>query len=286
MNYHSPNEIRALLAERGLTLKKRWGQNFLISKDVLEKIVGYIRPMEGKWLWEIGPGLGALTRRLVDAGARLTLYEIDWGMISWLGEAFTGENIDIVQGDVLKTWKEVLQKEGPPDVVCGNLPYSSASAIILAFILEGFIPKRSVYTVQRELAQRMTAPAGSKNYSSFSVLVQSFYAVKEKTDVAPGSFYPAPDVTSTILSLEPAASPPADEYRPLFFSIVRDAFRSRRKKLVNNLRAGVGTAISHDALPAALEEVSISENARAEELSPGDFMKLAASLHRYEKRER
>ncbi len=212
MNHDSPAEIRRTLAELGLTLKKRWGQNFLINPGVRDKILELVDPRPDETVWEIGPGLGCLTSALLGRCRLLVGFEIDHGLIRFLQSSFAGrEDFALEAGDAVERWSEVRERRGVPDKVVGNLPYSAASAVIGSFAEKGFSPKRLVFTVQRELAARLAAAPGGKNYSSFSVLCQRAYRVREAFSIRPGSFYPAPQVTSTVVELEPrgqADSPP------------------------------------------------------------------------------
>jgi 16S rRNA (adenine1518-N6/adenine1519-N6)-dimethyltransferase len=280
LNYDSPAEIRAALAELGVALKKRWGQNFLVNRAARERILGLLDAGPTEAVWEIGPGLGCLTASLAGRCRLLLAFEIDHGLVRYLSRAFGGrEGFRLEAGDALETWPSALQRYGLPDKVVGNLPYSSASALIASFAEAGFAPGRMVFTVQRELAERLAAAPRGKNYSSFSVLCQHVYAVRERFALRPGAFYPAPEVTSSVIELSPRgeADPPA--LRALFNELVRALFRSRRKTLWNNLLAWPGARrFGADRLRAALGAQGIDPGGRSEELGAEQLAGLARRL--------
>lgn len=278
MNYDSPAEIRAVLAELGLGLKKRWGQNFLVNPGVRARILELLDPRPQEAVWEIGPGLGCLTSELVTRCRRVVAFEIDHGLLRFLVDLF-GPRLELVAGDALKTWPEALARHGQPDAVIGNLPYRAASAIIGSFAEAGFAPERMVFTVQRELAARLSARPGLKSYSSFTVLCQHAYRVRESFTIRPGSFFPAPEVLSAVVELRPRGGPEAAEFRGMFGGLVRSLFRARRKTLWNNLLGWPeGRRIGEDALRAALAAEGIDPGCRSEELELEALESLARRL--------
>jgi 16S rRNA (adenine1518-N6/adenine1519-N6)-dimethyltransferase len=193
-----------------------------------------------------------------------------------LPEIFSGTgHYRLIEGDFLKTWKNEWQSRGTPDAVLGNLPYNVGSVMILALLKEGCLPGRMVFTVQKEVAQRMAAKPGTKSYSSFSVLCQYQCEVSYLGDIQAGSFYPPPRVVSSLVRMKPHGKYP-QEYRSLFFDLANDLFAARRKTVKNNLLSG-SVARSHgaDAVLSALEESPISEGARGEELDVDVIFRLA-----------
>jgi 16S rRNA (adenine1518-N6/adenine1519-N6)-dimethyltransferase len=288
VNPDSPAEIRALLAERGLALKKRWGQNFLVNRGARERLVSLLDPAQGELVWEIGPGLGSMTGILLERGVGVTAFEVDRGLCRYLVEGL-GERtgFSLVEGDFLETWKAVLAAHGAPGRILGNLPYSSASLMIADLIEAGVRPPLMVFTVQRELADRMQSAPGAKSYSSFSVLCQSCFHVGGHGDLKPGSFYPVPEVVSSIVSMKPRADAPTGDELRLLSLLVRGLFSSRRKTLRNNLGSswlesvfgpGAGQEAGREAGLAALRREGIDPGARAEELPPAVFVRLARGL--------
>ncbi len=277
MNYDSPRDIERIIRQLGIRLKKRWGQNFLVNRGVREKIVSILDPRPGELVWEIGPGLGSITELLVNRCAMLFLFEIDWKVIGFLKERFSiYSNLQIVPGDVVQKWKDVLRMRGRPDRIIGNLPYNSATAIVASFCKDNLLPKTTVFSVQRELARRMTDPPGSKNYSAFSIMCRSTYDIAVHGDINPGSFYPRPSVVSTIVELRPRLKGPIPTNRKLFSALVRASFASRRKTLRNNLVASshLGDFDREHILRAACEE-GIDISKRGEVYSPEDFIRLS-----------
>lgn len=277
MNYQSPSEIRKVLAELGLRLQKRWGQNFLVNAGARDKLIELLEPGAEDVVWEIGPGLGVLTEPLLARVRRLVVFEIDRGLIGYLQREFGAHPAFVlVAGDALKLWGQRFQQE-PPQAIIGNLPYSSASALIGAFAEQRLDVPRLVFTVQRELARRMSAAPGEKNYSSFSVLCQSAFEVRSCFELKPGSFFPAPEVVSTVVTLRPRPSPLPAEQWDFYRAVVRGLFRSRRKTIRNNL-LGMGLAGGEEALTAALQRAGVDPSGRGEELSPERLFALAVEL--------
>ena len=204
LNHDSVKEIKALLELMGLGPRKRWGQNFLVNRGTREKIIRQLDLKKEDRLWEIGPGLGAMTKMLAPCSGDFTAFEIDPGYGEYLGRTMASfKGFRLVSGDILKTWEAEKNDRGMPDKVLGNLPYNAASAIIADFIEKYMLPSRLVLTVQNELGERMKASPGSKTYSSFSILCQSAFDIRDCGVLNPGSFYPVPRVSSRILCLTP-----------------------------------------------------------------------------------
>jgi 16S rRNA (adenine1518-N6/adenine1519-N6)-dimethyltransferase len=201
LNYDSPAAIRAFLERNGLATNRRFGQNFLVDRQVRERIIGALGVEAGMRVWEIGPGLGAMTELILERGAVLTAFEIDYGFVRLLEELFAGrDNVSIVQGDVLKTWRAQAVR---PERIFGNLPYNAAFDIIADLIVRGCVPPRMVFTLQREAASRMTARPGSKDYSAFTAFCASVCDARILFDVGSSAFWPQPRVTSTVVQLVP-----------------------------------------------------------------------------------
>ncbi len=280
--YDSPRELSELLARRGLSLKKRFGQNFLVSPGARQRIVDALELEDDMLVWEIGPGLGVMTGMLLDRGVRLRAFEIDHGFVRVLEEEFAERpRLRVVPGDVLDTWKQVAEEEGTPDRVMGNLPYSSASAIIAKFTEAAFLPPLQVYTVQKEMALRMSASPGSKDYSSFSVLCRTFLDPELVGDLKAGSFFPAPEVTSTIVRLRPRSGTEAIRDRKLLLVLIPSLFASRRKTIWNNLIASpLSVRCGKELLRAALDAEGIPPGVRGETLPPERITALADRIAR------
>ena len=278
LDYCSTSALNSLLKENGLGMTKKFGQNFLINKAALEKIVGLSGAAHGLSVWEVGPGLGALTSRLLASGAKVTAFEIDRGFCKILREqAFPDEeNFTLVEGDALKTWKQVWQEQGTPDIICANLPYNVGSVLIASFIENRCLPPVMVYTLQTEVVRRICACPGDEDYSGFSVLCCADYENALSLMLKPGNFWPAPNVDSAVVSMkkrEKSLLEPSIEKQ--FFPIVRAVFSQRRKTVRNNLKALGKTS---DQIENALEKAGISPDERAENLSVEKLAALTSAL--------
>jgi len=281
LNYNSPTEIRRAVEQLGLRLQKRWGQNFLVNQGARRQIVSFIDPGPEETIWEIGPGLGTLTAALLPEVRSLLAFEIDRGLIRFLKETFADrKKLQVVEGDVLKTWRSHYSQTDPPDKIVGNLPYSSASALIGTLAENRVCAKRLVFTVQRELAQRMNAVPGNKNYSSFSVLCQVVYRISQPMQLKPGSFYPRPEVHSSVVLLEPNPEVSRIPQWRFFLRCLRTLFRSRRKTMRNNLLAGaLIPPAGVEQLDRLFEELGIEPGIRSERLSPQELLRFSRRLH-------
>lgn len=273
-DYDSPRALKQILEQNEFSMQKKFGQNFLVNKSAREKIVSLLGASAGDSVWEIGPGLGAITSLMIDAKYDISAFEIDHGFIRLLKSIFENENnFKIVEGDVLKTWK--IHKDEKPKFIIGNLPYNVAGGIIADFIEFEMNCEKMVFTVQKESADRMKARPESKNYSSFSVLCQSAYKVTSALELKPGSFWPAPEITSTVVVLDKKKDFPELTNRKLFLQLVRAVFATRRKTLRNNLKAsGFDSELSLNAL----ETLHINPEQRAETLSPETLALLANEI--------
>jgi len=235
----------------------------------------------GDEVWEIGPGLGAMTALLLEAGLKIKAFEIDLGFIRVLKNIFSeNKNFTLVEGDVMKTWRE--HQEAP--FLFGNLPYNVAAALLADFIENDRIFSRMVVTVQKEVALRMTATAGKGDYSSFSVLCASAYKVKPLMTIHPTSFYPQPNVDSMAVLLEKKA---AQKYPTVFYPMVRALFASRRKTIKNNLLTFLSSRFGdslqnksavQDLCASVLQSNSLNGTERAESLGLESFLSLALSI--------
>lgn len=279
MNHNSPAEVRAALRRLGVEPKKRWGQNFMLNPRTRGKLVTTLGPRSGDTVWEIGPGLGAVTGELLSRCARLVLFEVDHGLIRHLQEEFAEPaRVAIVAGDFLRTWQQARAEHGPPDRIIGNLPYSCSSAIIAALVQHDAIPVNCVFTVQRELAERLMAAPATRNYSSLSVLCQCLSEISAHGELAPGTFYPVPEVTSAVIELRPGLENRRVSNRSVLFALIRAAFQARRKTLRNNLLSQGGFGLSKGDLLDAVEAAGVDAGCRAEELAPATVIRLANAL--------
>ncbi|MDR2446467.1 MAG: 16S rRNA (adenine(1518)-N(6)/adenine(1519)-N(6))-dimethyltransferase RsmA [Treponema sp.] len=301
LNYDSPQSLHAFLDSRGLGIRKKFGQNFLINQDARRKLVDALEICEGSVVWEVGAGLGAMTNLLLERGAIVNAFEIDAGFIAVLQEFFGGNpRFNLIKGDALKTWRLQPAQLAAADFFLGNLPYTIAATLLADFIEKNRFFKRIVATVQKEVAARIIARPKSKNYSSFSVLCASAYTMTPLMTLKGASFYPAPHVDSQAVRFDIRTDiDPVAAYPPLFRPLVRGLFASRRKTVKNNLtafassrfrgnRCGVDGVInsanaSNNASAIAVEALrlcGIPENERAEHLEIHDFVNMAEKLAR------
>lgn len=285
MNHDSAAEIRSTLEMLGFSLKKRWGQNFLVNRGARERIVALLEIEPGESVWEIGPGLGSMTELLARSASALTVFEVDRGLCRWLEESMGGRSgVRIVPGDFVETWTGERDTRGAPDRVMGNLPYRSASLMIGDMVEGGLRPRRAVFTVQRELSERLVAKTGEKNYSSFTVLCRACFEIEHRGDLKPGSFYPVPEVVSSIIEMRPRPDGPSGKNLAVLSALARGLFAARRKTIRNNVaalaRLEPSDLLTPSAVLAALEKAGIDPALRAEDLDPDTWAGLALDLMR------
>jgi 16S rRNA (adenine1518-N6/adenine1519-N6)-dimethyltransferase len=281
-SYDSPQAIIQLLERYGFAMSKKFGQNFLISPSARQRIIDSLRLQESQRVWEIGPGIGALTVGLLESNVHVTAFEIDHGFCTILREEAFVEisNFSLVEGDVLKTWPEVYQNEGCPDVICGNLPYNVGSICIARFLEKQCLPERMVYTLQKEVGDRLSAKPGSKLWSTLSILAQIDYEVSPVCTIRGGAFFPPPNVDSVVIQMQKRANPLVPvQSRTLFLQVVNDLFTQRRKTVRNNLLRGKsGSMFTREMLFDSLEKAGIPESERAENLDFPALLSLVNAL--------
>lgn len=283
MNLCNQTELKALLNRHGFNFSKTLGQNFLIDKNVLNKIVSASELNENSCVLEIGPGAGTLTRRLAETGARCTAVEIDKALLPILGETLAGfDNFNLINSDILKVdLKKLIKDEfdNKPFHVIANLPYYITTPIIMQ-ILESRLPVVSMtLMVQKEVADRMCATCGSKEYGALSVAVQYYTIPTVICRAEPHCFIPQPKVASSVVHLKVSATPTvtvSDEKK--FFAIVKSSFGQRRKTLLNALSKSPYFSANKDSVRSALVQMGVDENIRGEKLSISQFAKLSELL--------
>jgi 16S rRNA (adenine1518-N6/adenine1519-N6)-dimethyltransferase len=280
-NYNSAAELRTFLDEKGLGMRKKFGQNFLINPAIRHALADALEAEAGETVWEVGPGLGSMTCLLLEKGLCVRAFEIDQGFIGLLNDFFSANgNFTLIEGDVLKTWLG----QPPARYFFGNLPYNIAATLLADLIVNRRFFRRMVVTVQREVAMRMTALPGSRDYSSFSVLCASAYRVKPLMIIKNASFYPRPNVDSQAVVLELRDD---TESRPLpscFHSLLRGLFSSRRKTIKNNLTTFLASRGKRpeSMLAAILAESRLDGGKRAETLAFEEFVTLAEVIENSE----
>lgn len=279
-DYNSPVALKSFLDENGMTMQKKFGQNFLVNEAARNKIIDALDVNPGTKVWEVGPGLGSMTSEILRRGANLTAFEIDHGFARLLRQFFEEysqkNQFELIEGDVLKTWKKYYDEnhDKAPDRFFGNLPYNVAATIVADTINEGVRFEKIVVTVQKEVAQRMTAKEGSENYSSFSVLCQWAYDIKNVFDLAGGNFWPVPNVVSRAVLMTKKEDFPRCKDPKFFMKMIRQLFSSRRKTIRNNMLK----IVSGEKADEALSKAGISATERAESLSIEKLLLLSDFL--------
>jgi 16S rRNA (adenine1518-N6/adenine1519-N6)-dimethyltransferase len=245
-------------------LKKRFGQHFLTDRSTLRRIVEFARIEPADTVLEVGPGPGNLTAELAAVARRVIAIEIDRDLIPAL-RARMPANVEIIEGDALAV-------EWPRDTVrvVGNLPYNVATPLIKRFIENRARIRDITVMVQKEVAERMTAPPSTREYGPLSVFIQYYATVTYGFTVSPGAFRPQPQVDSAVIRL--AWKPDVAE-APTFTDFVQRAFTSRRKKLVNNLLA-MFPALARQDVARRLADAGIDVDSRPEQLSVTEFLRV------------
>ncbi|HLB07084.1 MAG TPA: 16S rRNA (adenine(1518)-N(6)/adenine(1519)-N(6))-dimethyltransferase RsmA [Alphaproteobacteria bacterium] len=262
--------LSQVIARHGLTARKSLGQNFLLDPRLAAKIAAAAGPLEGRTVVEIGAGPGGLTRALLMAGAREVIaIEKDARCIAALSElrAAFPDRLTVIEGDALKIAIASLAPE--PVTIVANLPYNLATALLIKWLGELAAIERFTLMFQREVALRLCARPGTRDYGRLTVLVQWLCDAKRLFDVPPGAFVPAPRVTSSLVALVPRKAPRAPAERVALEAVLAAAFGQRRKMLRSALKSLVPDAESLCA------QAGVAPTARAEELSVEAFCALA-----------
>jgi 16S rRNA (adenine1518-N6/adenine1519-N6)-dimethyltransferase len=276
LKLYDPGTLKQFLKRHGLSATKGLGQHFLCSGPVVLKIVDAMNGLPG--VLEIGPGPGVLTSPLSEQAERLIALELDSTMISALGES--APKADVRQQDALKAnLDEILRELPEPRGVVSNLPYYITGPLLTRIAESRSQFSKAVLMMQKEVAQRVTAGAGSSDRGSLSVYLQSQFEIRAIADAPAGAFVPPPKVDSRVLEFVPRETGMDDKTEPQFFRLVRLGFGQPRKTLVNNLVAGL--RISRDEAVSMVEEAELTENARPQELDLASWISLAViSLER------
>lgn len=278
-DYNSPAQLKDFLLENGMAMQKKFGQNFMVNPSARKRIVDMLEIQSGSQVWEVGPGLGCMTEEILGRGAKLKVFEIDRGFVTLIRQFFADKEpsgqFSIVEGDVLKKWMNEIPDGSENLKLFGNLPYNIAATFIADTISRGFTFERCVFTVQKEVAERICAGPGSKNYSAFSVLCQWKYDVSRGLELAPGNFWPRPNVSSQAVLMKKKENPLECSDPKLFVNLVHALFSSRRKTIQNNIRSILPKSVNAEDI---FGQAGMSGGERAENLSVGDFMLLSQTL--------
>ena len=277
--------IQPIIARREVTTRilqafhlkadKNLGQNFLVEESVVSRIAKAAELTPEDTVLEIGPGIGTLTQALAMTGASVVSVELDKRLIPVLQETVGAyENVHVVQGDILKINILETVQGATSFKVCANLPYYITTPIIMNLLEQKLPLERLVVMVQKEVAERMTAPPGGRDYGAISVAMQYYTEPKIAFIVRAGSFLPAPKVDSAVLVCKKRNTPPVDvPDEKTFFKVVAAAFSVRRKMLTNSLKNMGGQTT--EQVKAWLDRAGIDGTRRAETLSLEEFASLA-----------
>ncbi|MEE0096571.1 MAG: 16S rRNA (adenine(1518)-N(6)/adenine(1519)-N(6))-dimethyltransferase RsmA [Oscillospiraceae bacterium] len=283
MNLCDINVIKPLLQKHGFHFSKSKGQNFLTQSWVPREIADGAGIDKTCGVLEVGPGIGPLTQALCENAEKVVSVEVDTSLAPVLAETMADtNNFTLIFGDILKADIPALVQEhfqGLRPMACANLPYYITSPVLSA-LLESKCFESITVMVQKEVAQRICAQPGSKDYSAFSLFCQYYAQPEILFNVPPSCFIPQPKVTSAVITLPCRKAPPcpiADE--KLFFRTVRASFAQRRKTLVNGLSSGFGT-LSKAQIIACLTAAGLPENVRGETLGIPEFARVAEEIRK------
>ncbi len=273
--------IKEILGRHGFHFSKSLGQNFIVNPSVCPRMAEESGIDENCGVIEIGAGIGVLTAELAKRAKKVVVIEIDTKLLPILDETLKDfDNIEIINQDVLKTDLAALIKEkfdGMPVYVCANLPYYITSPVIMA-LLESRLPIEAVTVmVQKEAAQRICAPVGSRLSGAVTVAVDYYAHAQKLFDVSAGSFMPAPKVDSCVIRMDIRKTPEIEiTDEELFFRMVHAAFGQRRKTAANSISAGSG--IPKDVVIRAIEECGFEPSVRAEGLTMRELAMLSEKI--------
>ncbi|MDI9458872.1 16S rRNA (adenine(1518)-N(6)/adenine(1519)-N(6))-dimethyltransferase RsmA [Candidatus Darwinibacter acetoxidans] len=278
----NPSHVARVMKEKGISAKKSLGQNFLIDQNIVRRIVESADLQGEHWVVEIGPGLGALTAPMAEAAAQVVAMEIDRELVAILQEALAHPKISIVEGDALELdWRAVLEERGwrgEPLSLVANLPYYITTPLIMKALESGLPFAAVLVMVQKEVADRMLAPPGSKDCGVLSLAVQYYAEGSLVLKVPRTVFIPAPAVDSAVVKLVPRL-PQVSAPRDQLFQVIRAAFQQRRKTLRNALKSLVEEwGLTLEELDQALANCGIEPSLRGERLSLEQYSKLTEEL--------
>lgn len=279
----TPKKTMEIIHKNDFVFQKRFGQNFLIDLNILDKIVlgAQLKPQDV--VIEIGPGIGSLTQILAEHAKKVIAIEIDKKLIPILNETLTDyDNISIINADILKVdLKKIINEEndGRPVKIVANLPYYITTPIIMG-IFENDIPVENITVmVQKEVADRMQSSPGTKDYGALSLAVQYYSEPTIVTQVGPNCFIPTPKVGSSVICLKKyVTSPISVKDEALMFKLIRAAFNQRRKTLLNSISNQEALNVTKEEVSQALFSMDIDSRIRGEALTLQQFAELTNTI--------
>lgn len=278
-----PQNTIAVLQKYNFNFQKKFGQNFLVDARVLDKIISAAEITETDFVLEIGPGIGTMTQYLCENAREVIAVEIDRNLIPILADTLSGyQNVEVIHEDILKVDINRLAQErnqGKPIKVVANLPYYITTPIIMG-LFESHVPVESItIMVQKEVAERMQAQPGTKDYGALSLAVQYYAKPDIVAHVPPNCFIPRPKVGSAVIRLTKHRENNVQaKDETLMFGIIRASFNQRRKTLVNGLYHALGLPFGKEQISNALEELGLRPDVRGEALTLGQFAELSDLL--------
>ncbi len=281
----NPKETIQVLQKHEFQFKKKFGQNFLIDPHVLDKIVDAAQITKDDFVLEIGPGIGTLTQYLCENARQVLAVEIDDKLIPILKETLQPyDNVEVLHGDILK--QDIQQiadtyNDGKPIKVVANLPYYITTPIIME-LFESHVPLANVTVmVQKEVADRMKAEPGTKDYGALSLAVQYYAKPYIAAFVPPNCFMPRPNVGSAVIRLDCLARVPVEVHNEkLMFRLIRASFNQRRKTLQNGIANSTELSFTKEQAARAIEQAGFDVRIRGEKLGLEEFARLADELER------
>ena len=284
-NLGNPKNTLEIIKKYNFSIQKKFGQNFLIDGNVVEKIVREAGVTKDDFVLEIGPGIGTMTQILCENAREVVAVEIDTKLIPILKETLSGyDNVTVINEDVLKLDIKQLaidRNEGKPIKVVANLPYYITTPIIMG-LFESHVPLESItIMVQKEVADRMQVGPGTKDYGALSLAVQYYAEPQIILKVPSNCFMPRPNVDSAVIKLTTHLQTPVDvDNEKLMFRIIRASFNQRRKTLANGLNNRAEIELSKEIIQESIEEMQLSPSIRGEALTLKQFAALSNIINK------
>ena len=282
-NLGIPQNTIAVLQKYHFNFQKKFGQNFLIDTNVLDKIIASAEITKEDCVLEIGPGIGTMTQYLAENAGEVVAVEIDKALIPILEDTLSAyDNVTIINEDILKVDVNQIAQErngGKPIKVVANLPYYITTPIIMG-LFESHVPLKSItIMVQKEVADRMQVGPGTKDYGALSLAVQYYAKPEIVANVPPNCFIPRPNVGSAVIRLTRYEEPPVQvKDEKLMFALIRASFNQRRKTLVNGLGNAAGLQVTKEQVLNALEQMKLPATVRGETFTLEQFAMLSDLL--------
>ena len=273
---YSPKKMKDLLEKHGFSLKKKFGQNFIVDENIINSIISKSEIDKDTLVIEIGPGAGSLTYKLAKASKNVLCYEIDTTLKEVLKENISDcDNVEVIYQDFLQAnvLKDLEKYSYNKLYVVANLPYYITTPIIIKMIEDGIPVDKMVVMVQKEVGDRFKAVPGNKDYGSLSVFLNYYFDVRKLLDVSCNVFLPKPNVDSIVVEFKKKDVVTAVLNKELFFKLIRDSFSQKRKTLRNNLKG-----YDLEKIEETLKEYNYDLSIRAEQLSLEVFVSIANSI--------